>query len=342
MKTIGTTMIATAGVVLAAVLAAGPSAAQDAAGKPAATKPATAAAVKPVKPKPAAAKPATAKPAAAKPAQAKPAAAKPAAAKPAAAKSAAVKSATAKAAAPAAAPAAGSLAVTVAPAIVPAADLLATAKRLRDAAAAKDGEAVAALIADEVTVVTMSIDLGSAPQVTKEGPYTAAADLLAVVGRAAGVGDVAPGTPKAKIDERLQASAFDHIVASVDHADWGRDPRVKGGFCTHRGRTWNATAVKAAAKAGGAVEGGTVAKPIPARASAAAKAAVVATLAHGRLHLVASGTDAPAGWRAVRLATGKIGFVESAALTPPTTSGICFLPNVDGGWLMSAVSGVGL
>ena len=234
------------------------------------------------------------------------------------------------------------LAVTIAPAIVPAPDLLATAKRLRDAAVAKDGEAVAALIADEVTVVSMSIDLASEPQVGKEGPYTAAADLLAVVGRnAGGDGDIPPGTPKPRAEELLRMRAFEHIVAAIDGADWGRDPRVKGGFCTYRGRIWSVAAVKAAAKGPGAATGGMVAKPTPARSAGNAKAAFVGTLAPGHLYLEASGTEAPDGWRAVRLSTGKVGFVETEAMRVPTTFGICFLPNVDGGWLMSSVTGVG-
>ena len=234
------------------------------------------------------------------------------------------------------------VAVVTAPAIVPAADLLATAKRLRDAAAAKDGEAVAALIADEVTVVSSSLDLAAAPSVTREGPYTEAADLLAVVGRnAGGGGDVPPGTPKAVVDERLQARAFAHIVASIDAADWGRDPRVKGGFCTHRGRTWNAAAVRILAKGPGAVTGGTVAKAVPVRTAGHSNAGFAGTLAPGLLYLEASEIESPEGWRAVRLPTGRVGFVEGDVLRTPTTSGICFLPNVDGGWLMSAVVGVG-
>ena len=341
-----------AGVTLAAVLAAGPALAEDPVGKPATTAATTAAPAAAARPKkPAAAKPAKpAKPG--KPATAakptKPAtAAKPAAgaktAKPAAAAKTAEPAKPAVAAKPAGAVVgSGPLAVTVAPAIVPAPDLLAMAKTLRDAAAARDAEAVAALIADEVTVVAMSIDLASAPQVSKEGPYTAAADLLAVVGRNSGGGvDIPPDTPKAKVEERLRLLAFGHIVAAIDGADWGRDPRVKGGFCTYRGRSWNAAAVKAATKQTGAVTGGTVAKPTPARRAADSKAAVVATLAPGRLHFEASAVDAPTGWRAIRLSTGTIGFVETGALRVPTTSGICFLPNVDGGWLMSAVSGVG-
>ncbi len=260
------------------------------------------------------------------------AAAKPAVTAPAAAKKVAPKPA-----------AGGALAVTVAPAVVPAADLLATAKALRDAAAAKDGEAVAALIADEVTVVSMSIDLASEPRVSREGPYTAAADLLAVVGRnAGGGGDIPPGTPKPKMDEMVQMLAFQHIVAAVDGADWGRDPRVKGGFCTYRGRSWSAAAVRAAAKREGTVTGGLVAKPTPMRSAANATAGFVGTLAPGQLYLEASGVAAPDGWRPVRSSTGKVGFVETEAMRVPTTPGICFLPNVDGGWLMSAVTGVGL
>mgnify|MGYP001765853558 CR=1 FL=1 len=363
MATTEKTLAILAGMGLVVALAGAPAAAQDAVTKPTTPAAATAEPAKVVK-KPVAAKKPTAKPGpatanpTAKPAAAKPTAAKPAAAKPAATAKPA-KPATAKPAKPAtpkpataasaakkpveAKPAGGPLSVTVAPALVPAPDLVATAKKLRDAAAARDGEGVAALIADEVTVVSMSIDLASEPQVSKEGPYTAPADLLAVVGRnSGGGGDIPPNTPKAKVDERLQLLAYGHIVAAVDSAEWGRDPRVKGGFCTYRGRTWNAAAVKAAAKSAGAVTGGTVAKPTPARAKADPKAGTVATLAPGRLHLQASDVEAPVGWRAIRMSTGKVGFVVTEALRVPTTSGICFLPNVDGGWLMSAVTGVGL
>lgn len=350
MAMIEKTVAIVAGMALTAVLAVAPALAQDPVGEPATPAPAAASpaakAAKPAAPKPVARKPAakpaspgaaeskraTPKPAAQKPAAPKPAASGPAARKPAAGKS------------PAAKPVAvgGAWAVTVAPAIVPAPDLLATAKQLRDAAAAKDPDAVAALIADDVTVVAMGIDLASAPRVTREGPYTAPADLLAVVGRNAGeAGDVPPGTPQAKLDERLRSIAFAHIVASIDRADWGRDPLVKGGFCTYRGRSWNVAALKAAVKGTAAITGGTVDGATPVRRTADAEAPIVATLTPGQLYLDDGAAEAANGWRAVRSAKGRIGWVEGKALRAPQTSGICFLPNVDGGWLMSAVAGVG-
>lgn len=234
------------------------------------------------------------------------------------------------------------LTVTVAQTIVPAPELLAMARQLRDAAAAKDAAAVAALIADEVTVVVMPADLGSEPKVTKEGPYTAAADLVAVVGRNVGSdGDFPPGASKEKIDEIIQRRAFAHIVASIDGAEWGRDPRVKGGFCTYRGRIWSAAAVKTLAKGVTPATGGTVDRPTPVRVSGDARAAFVGTLAPGRLYLDATDAGSGNGWRAVRLPTGKVGYVEAEAWKPIARTGICFLPNVDGGWLMSAVAGIG-
>jgi len=271
--------------------------------------------------------------AAAKPA-AKTATAKPATAKPAA------KSKPAKAAAAKPAPG-GPLAVEVGKTLQPAPTLEATARRLREAAAARDVEGVAALVADDITVVSAGLDLGSGRSMQKFGPQETSEAIVRFLGaNAGGGGDVPPGASAKDRDRILFDRAFTLIVTSIDEAEWGRDPLVTGGFCTYTGTRWNAAAVKTQAR-GAAVAGGLVDKPTPARATADPKARVVETLQPGRIHLLADGAAAAEGWKAVRLTKGGIGWVTAAALSTPNRSGICFLPTAEGGWLMSAISSVG-
>lgn len=235
------------------------------------------------------------------------------------------------------------VAVEVAKAVTPAPDLLTFAKSLRAAAAAKDVEAVAAMIADEVTVVSSAIDLGTPKSMKKEGPVTDPAALVRIVGNnSGGDWDLPKGVSAAEADKIVFGFAFSHIVEAIDGAEWGRDPLVKGGFCTYRARSWNAEAVKKQAMDGGGIGGGTVAKPTPVKAKPVVSAGVVETLQPGRLYLSADAVEAPDGWHVVRLPGGGVGYLGGGRLDAPTRSGICFLPNVDGGWLMSAVAGVGL
>lgn len=236
------------------------------------------------------------------------------------------------------------VAVEVAKAVTPAPDLLTFAKALRAAAAAKDVEAVGAMIADEVTAVSAAIDLGTPKSMKKEGPATDAAALIRIVGNnSGGDWDLPQGISAADADKIVFGFAFSHIVEAIDGAEWGRDPLVKGGFCTYRARSWNAEAVKKQATEGsGGVSGGTVAKPTPVKAKPTPTAGAVETLQPGRLYLAADAVEAPDGWRVVRLPGGGVGYLAGQGLDSPNRSGICFLPNVEGGWLMSAVAGVGL
>lgn len=218
--------------------------------------------------------------------------------------------------------------------ITPAPDLLATAKRLRDAAAAKDAEAVFALVADQVTFASSGITLGVARRMEKKGPYASADEALAAIGLAWTEGEpIAPaGKPFDPTASRI-ATAMSTIVELVDGAEWGRDPLVVGGFCTAPGAKWDAKAATAA-RIGG--ERGTfVTAETKARAEPGETAPVVATLKPGALYL--AGGDEENGWPAVRLPNGKVGWVPPAATRSATPWGLCFLPDGQGGWLMSAV-----
>lgn len=342
MKSVFLASIAT---VIGSFVLVAPAMAQDAAAVPkkpvaAAQKAATTAAKAVAKP---AAK-AAVKTAAAKPAAAKPAAAKPAVAKAAVAKPAAAKVAAAKPAKPAVAGKPGTYvpaAVVLGAAVKPPAGLEGAAKQLRAAAAAKDAEAVAALVADEVTVVMGGLDLARGRTAQKVDAQGSAETIVRFLGdNAGGDGDIPKDLSGRERDRILFDRAFGLIVASIDDADWGRDPLVTGATCTHRGTQWKGEAVKG--QGVGAVSGGIVEKPTPVRASADLKAKPVDTLQPGRLYLTADGAAAPAGWTAVRLPKGGSGFVRVEALSTPNRAGICFLPTAEGGWLMSAISGVGL
>jgi hypothetical protein len=241
----------------------------------------------------------------------------------------------------AAKPAGGPSAVEIGKTLQPAPALEATARRLREAAATRDVAGVAALVADELTVVSAGLDLSAGRSVQKVGPQETVEGTVRLLGaNAGGGGDVPPGSSPKERDRLLFERAFTLIVTSIDEAEWGRDPLVPGGFCTYTGTRWNAAAVKAQAK-GAAVAGGLVDRPTAVRAAADGKAKVVETLAPGRLHFLADGATAAEGWKAVRTSKGGIGWVPAAALSTPNRSGVCFLPTAEGEWLMSAISGVG-
>lgn len=222
--------------------------------------------------------------------------------------------------------------------VAPPNDLLIAAKVMRDAAAARDAEAVFAMIADEVTLVHAGITVTSKRSIEKKGPFRDADEAFSTIGPAFQEGDIVGMAKASGKKPDLSALYADDtmrvIASSIDGAEWGRDPLVKGGFCTYRGARWDA---EAGEKAGGSGSRGYwVAAPTKTFASAAPGAAARATLKPGFLYLEGFMDDLPEGWRAVRLPGGGVGAAPDAALKDPTPWGVCFLPNAAGGWLLSA------
>lgn len=221
-------------------------------------------------------------------------------------------------------------------AVAPPNDLLIAAKVLRDAAEAGNGEAVYSMIADEVTMISAGITVNVGRTVEKKGPFVDAEAAAEAIGPAFQEGDLP--SPGGKVDlgaVHLQR-ALDVIVQAIDGADWGRDPLVKGGFCTYRGARWDA---KAGEKAGGSGSRAYwVGAPTKVFKSADPGAAVAATLKPGFLYLQGFMDGLPEGWLPVHLPGGGVGAVPEAALKNPVPWGICFLPSVEGGWLISAFS----
>lgn len=223
-------------------------------------------------------------------------------------------------------------------AVAPPNDLLIAAKVVRDAAAAGNAEAVFAMIADEVTLVQSGITVDAKRSIEKKGPFKDADEAFSAIGPAYQEGDIvgmAKASGKALNLGALYATDTMRVIASsIDDADWGRDPLVKGGFCTYRGARW---ATAAAEKTGGTGSRGYfVAAPTKVFASADPGAATVATLKPGALYLQGFMDGLPEGWSAVRLPGGGVGAVPEKALRDPARWGICFLPNAEGGWLISA------
>lgn len=224
--------------------------------------------------------------------------------------------------------------VEVGKAIVPTPDLLAAAKALREAAAARDVEAVFAMVADEVTIASSGITVGSKRSIAKTGPFADGKEVLSEIGGHFQEGDLLAGGRKVDLTAAHVDSALRVIVSSIDGADWGRDPLVKGGFCTYRGARWSADAGEKAGASGS--RGFYVLGPTKALKSSAKGAATVATLKPGFLYVHGFMDGLADGWSAVRLPTGGVGAVPEKTLKDPVPWGLCFLPNVDGGWLVSA------
>jgi hypothetical protein len=315
----------------AAVAAPGDPAPTEAAAKPAEIVP-----VKPKPAKPAAAKAAPAKPAPAK-ATAKPAAAKPTPAAPAASAAvAAAKPVSAKPAAkPAAkAPATGALVQGLGRPVTPLPALLATAKAVREAAAAKDAEAVFALVADEVTFASSGITLGVARTVRKDGPFPDAPTALEAIGLAFSEGEpVAPaGTPADPAARRI-ARAMAVMVATIGDPHWATDPMVPGAVCTAPGAKWDAAVAKRNGLA--QVRGAFVLSDTVLRADRKASAKPVATLKPGTI--VRADLGAGGDWEKVTLPPDKLAWAPPKTLHPATPWGFCFLPTAEGDWLLSAV-----
>ena len=223
-------------------------------------------------------------------------------------------------------------------AVTPTPDLLAFAAKVRAAAAAEDVEAVFSMIADEVTIVTTGISVNSDQRIAKYGPYENAERALSDIGSNFQEGDLLAGGRKIDIGAVHRKSTFEVIVSSIDAAEWGRDPLVKGGFCTYRGARWSAAAGEKAGEASGAgsTGGWFVEAPTKVFKSHAPGAPTVATLKPGFLYLQGYLKDAPEGWMGIILPTGGVGAVHQTSLKRARTWGLCFLPNVDGGWLVSA------
>lgn len=223
-------------------------------------------------------------------------------------------------------------------AVAPSNELLIAAKVARDAAVARNGEAIFAMIADEVTLVNSGITVTAARSIEKKGPFKDADDAFSTIGGMFQEGDIVAmakaSGKKLNLGSLYAEDTMRVIASSIDEADWGRDPLVKGGFCTYRAARWDPKAAEKARASGS--RGYWVDAPTKAFGSAAPGARTVATLKPGHLYLQGFMDDLPEGWRAVRLPGGGVGAVPEKDLKDPTPWGICFLPNVDGGWLISA------
>lgn len=214
--------------------------------------------------------------------------------------------------------------------------LLETAGRLRDAALAKDPDTVFALIADDVTFVSSGITLGVPRRMTKK-TFLEADAVLVEIGIAFTEGEIAlPAGRRVDPDDRKKATiatALATIADRIGDARWGRDPLVVGGYCTTPGAKWDAGAAE---KAGlGGHRGVFVTRETKLHAEPATSARIVGKLSPDRIHVSDEGPRDD-GW--TRISTGGAeGWAPPKALHDAMPWGICFLPDAQGGWLMSAV-----
>ncbi|MFG1363191.1 hypothetical protein [Xanthobacter versatilis] len=225
------------------------------------------------------------------------------------------------------------LTAEVGAALTPPADLLDAAKQLRAATIAKDTRAVFAMMGDKVTIISSGLTPAARRDAERKGPWSHAEAALAEIGGYFMEGDLPVGgtvDPAARITQVLEM-----IADATEQPEWGRDPLVKGGFCTYRGVRWDAGA-------GATIDSGSrgiyVPAPTPVRDSAAAKAAVIGTLKPGHIYLQDELDGLPDGWRGVRLPSGRVGAVRDAQVRDPAVWGLCFLRNAKGGWSIAAFS----
>lgn len=218
--------------------------------------------------------------------------------------------------------------------VTPAPELLAAAEALRDAAAAKDTAAVAALVAERLVFVDAGITLDVPRRAETKGPFADAGATLAAIGLAFTEGEplLPDGKPFDATKSRI-ATAHATIVELIDGARWGRDPLVAGAVCTAPGAKWDAKAAKKARLGG--TRGGFVAAETKVMSEPGGDGArPIGTLKPGFLY--ATGGDEENGFLAARLPSGKAGWFPVEAGYGATAWGLCFNP--DGrGWRMSAV-----
>lgn len=211
-------------------------------------------------------------------------------------------------------------------------DLAAAAEAVRAAAAAGDRDAVYAAIADDVTFVDTGITVTVGRKATKRS-FDGAEAALEAIGLAFTEGEpVGPGGRPLDFKDARIATALARIAEDLKAPRWASDPLVPGGHCTRAGARWDAAA---AAKAKFETQAVFVLEPTDARASPSASAKSVARLAPAKLYV--DGGAGQGGWNRVTLPDGKTGWVAPGRALPAQGWGFCFLPNVEGGWLLAAV-----
>lgn len=219
--------------------------------------------------------------------------------------------------------------------VAPPAGLAETAGRLRAAAAAKDADAVFALIADDVTFVSSGITLGVARRVEKKS-FTDADTALAAIGGAFTEGEIALPAGKRLEPQDLKkgaiATALKSVAEILGEPRWGRDPLVVGGYCTAPGAKWDAEAAKKAGIGGSRGVFVTAETKLFAEASNGAK--VVGKLVPERIYVDEGARDD--GWTQIGAAKGTV-WAAPESVAGAMAWGLCFLPDGQGGWLMSAV-----
>ncbi|MFG1345213.1 hypothetical protein V5F59_09990 [Xanthobacter autotrophicus DSM 431] len=220
--------------------------------------------------------------------------------------------------------------------VTPPPDLVAAAQQLHAAARGRDAQAVSAMLSERVAVITSGITPAARRDVETKGPWPDADAALEAIGGAVLEGDVPPAAATAPTS-RAAAQAFEVIAAATERPEWGRDPLLKGAFCTYRGLRWDA---RAGARIDDGSRGLHVPAATPVHASAAPAAPVIGTLKPGLIYLQGEMDDLPEGWRAVRLPSGRVGAVREADVRDPAAWGLCFRPKAGGGWLVSAFSAV--
>jgi hypothetical protein len=231
-------------------------------------------------------------------------------------------------------------------AVTPPPELVRAATAFLDAVRRGDREAIAAGLAPRLTLVDGALELGLPRRTERIGPFeTVEQALVALSDNIGGIyerpfdgSDVTPHATKAERE---------FIVGALtDGQPWGRDPLLDDAICTYAYRSFDTAAVTAL---GEKLDTRTssfffveTATPVLARAEAGAE--VIATLEPDRLYGLDYKTDAPSYWIAVHLPAGGSGFLsfENTELGKPYASGICFSPDADGRWMMSAQTATNL
>lgn len=231
-------------------------------------------------------------------------------------------------------------AVTPPPALVRAASSFLQAVQLGDV------DAIAAGLARRLTLVDGALELGLPRRVEHIGPFDTLDEALTALANNIGGTyeqpfDGSDITPYATKAER------EFIVGALtDGQPWGRDPLLNDAICTYAYRTFDTGAVTAL---GERLETQTssfffVEQPTAVLVRPETNAPIAAMLEPDVLYGLDYDTDALGRWIAIHLPEGGSGFLnfEKTEFSKPYASGICFSPEADGRWVMSAQTATNL
>ena len=224
--------------------------------------------------------------------------------------------------------------------VVAPADLIEAASALLVASRNDDRAAIAARLAPRLTLIDGALELGLPRRTEMIGPFETGD--LALVALADNIGgQYEQPVDGSEVTPYAVAAELDFIISAItDGQAWGRDPLLEGAICTYAYRAFDQRAI---ATLGERLKVQTssfffVEAPTAVLVQPDTRTVAAATLKPDLLYALDYDTDAPGGWIAVHLPEGGAGFLnfETAVMSKPYASGICFTRDPSASWRMSA------